>query len=131
MLLVFISIYPDTVQDIFDPLFSQKIFTEQELNLILGQHPDRVGYCYEWSAKYVLTRSDVRLVHGLVPSSTEKGKIVNHAWIESKDKVIDTVSKKIYDKDGWYKALAPTVHKRYSPKQTLRRLLKYNNWGPW
>jgi hypothetical protein len=89
----------------------------------------REGRCYELSARIILARADVVLVHGRARGPD--GSPIDHAWIEGDGFVHDATKDKNMAPEMFYRMLCAVPLVRYTPKQAADMILLYGHFGPW
>lgn len=80
-------------------------------------------------------REDIRLVHGSVvpPEGPDAGRRINHAWVESGDKVLsDAWGRELsMDRTGFYEDTQAEVRIRYTRMEAMIALARNKHYGPW
>jgi len=109
----------------------------QRRNLFENTNP-RLGRCYELAGKHV---SDGMFIPDREKSILVHGRLINpfgvgypeldHAWVETGDKVYDPVMDQTWDKEAFYALFKPTIHNQYNRKQLHKKIMKHKHWGPW
>lgn len=93
---------------------------------------DRLGRCYELSAKYVLDNDGFNLVHGFI---TDKigvtGHTIDHAWVEKEGNVYDPVLDMELPTEIHEAMFNAEVTIKYPRKSVLDMILMKEHWGPW
>jgi len=93
------------------------------------------GNCYQVAYRYSQNHPDLKLVHGLVQGQGAlKGVRYNHAWVEDTKNVFDLTLPKKYQKmpkEDYYALGKIKDVFRYSQKEILDKILKYETYGPW
>lgn len=94
------------------------------------------GNCFQVAVNTVLENPSYTLCHGVVCGQGPiSGVEYTHAWVEDGDTVIDNTQKnpenKVMDKMFYY--AVGNIHdvRRYSYKEMLENLVKYEHYGPW
>jgi len=89
------------------------------------------GDCYKNVQDYLLDNDlpNAFIIHGQIVN--KEGKVINHAWIENGDEIIDpttgiSTSKSMYDDK-----LSPKEESRYDFSEALKMRFKTNNYGAW
>lgn len=87
----------------------------------------RKGRCYELTGKGVIDNPDVGwvLVHGTVNG-------IPHAWFNKGIMIYDPIFDEIYTCATYRNKYGPVMEdRRYSHKEAIEMVLKYNHYGPW
>jgi len=72
----------------------------------------------------------LKIAHGKI--YTIKGdKMIDHAWIELDDKVVDPTAGVEMDKEKWYGLVNAELHSHYSYEEVMVNTLRNRHWGPW
>lgn len=94
---------------------------------------ERLGRCYELSAKYVTAHMGVRLVHGSIQAYGKPR--IHHAWVEATSGgqhfVYDAVLDKWMLMADYYRHFNAKKKIQYTDRKIVSNLLKHNHWGPW
>ena len=110
-----------------------------------GNINDRLGRCFELSAKYVQDNSEWTLVHGVIDN--HNGSRLTHAWCEKDGQAYDPVSKLSlptsalyglygvvdykYNKFEQRMGIPETLKVSYTWEAVIYNLTFYENYGPW
>jgi hypothetical protein len=98
------------------------------------------GDCYVQAYQYFQSNAhrdrSLRLVHGLVTGQGKlEGLVYNHAWCESKNKVIDTTLPKKFQKSlsvrEYYEIGKIKTVFKYDFNEHLDKVVEYETYGPW
>lgn len=94
------------------------------------------GRCYMEALKYLESRTDGRLVHGIVTGQKQiEGVRYGHAWVEFEEDgmefVYDTTNEKVFPRVLYYAVGQITDTKSYSLEEAYRECLKHRHYGPW
>lgn len=89
-----------------------------------------MGRCYELSFQYAQNNTGWVLVHGYI-SDRMKGRVIDHAWVEKGDTVLDPVLDKQFPKLVYYSLYKAEDVKRYSYQELNKMAVKYETYGPW
>lgn len=94
----------------------------------IEQKPE--GFCFSNVNNSEFLDSEGYLaVHGKVFS--KDNRIIDHAWIEFENKVIDPTAGIIIDKQKYYFLTKAIAEAKYSQIDALRNVIKSGNQGPW
>lgn len=94
---------------------------------------DRLGKCYQLSWQYISKHSGergIKLVHGFI-SEPGNDRVIDHAWIEYKDKVFDPVMDQELPKDVYYRLFDVEVSKTYNSIESNKKAVETGVYGPW
>ena len=102
------------------------------------------GECLSYAMKYAMLHQDdkrVKICYGTVQNEwISNGKRYNHAWVETKGKVLDWQTMELgtskWAKKGWpqkefNEVWNPKKVKRYTPQETLDNKKKHGSINGW
>jgi len=91
---------------------------------------DRLGKCYQNAFHYVEKNNQYRLVHGYITDPIY-GRVIDHAWAESSNKVYDPTADRIYIKSEYEKMFRAEVVMKYNKREMYFMASKFEHYGPW
>lgn len=95
---------------------------------------DNLGKCYELSWQYMSRNgysiSDLVLVHGYI-TDYQTGRVIDHAWTETKNDVYDTVLESTFPKRVYYSMYHAEVAFKYDYEQAMDKATETGVYGPW
>lgn len=109
---------------------------------------ERLGKCYEFSARFVVSHPEWKLVHGIIKDNhLGTGGILGHAWCEKDDIAYDAVLDQKFPKRAYYdfvgvidykthpyekiQKIAETYKVYYTAKEAMEQMDITENYGPW
>lgn len=89
------------------------------------------GDCYKNVQDYLLENDlpNAFIIHGQVIN--KDGQLINHAWIENGDEIIDPTTGISTSKEKYDEKLSPKEEYRYDFSEALKMRFKTNNYGAW
>lgn len=88
------------------------------------------GNCFKNVITWITRNdTDVIVVHGKV--NDMNGRIIDHAWLENGDRVIDPTVGVNVDKTKYYSITKAVAESKYTSEQALINALRVGNGGPW
>ncbi len=91
---------------------------------------DRLGKCYFYAYKAVEKMKNAILVHGYITDPIH-GRIIDHAWAETGNKVYDPTLDTNYQKNIYYKLFKPEVAATYTEDEMYKKAGETGVYGPW
>lgn len=86
-------------------------------------------YANQHAKKHGL-KSNLRVVHGKV-RLISTGQVIDHAWIEEGNKVIDPTAGVTMAKKRWYELLDARPESKYTVEEAMVASFRSQHYGPW